>query len=82
MGLSPTLGPQPKFPVPGREVPLISGCENQWGVRQRATGAPAIPLKGPVHGNYLDSLLLNFSAKVAARKAPGIYEEELNWLAS
>ena len=32
--------PHPRVPVPGREVPIISGCNNQQRLRLRAPGVP------------------------------------------
>ena len=42
----------PVPPVPGKEVPIISGFENQQGLwlsEMKAFGVPGIPLKTPVH---------------------------------
>ena len=39
---------QPRIPVLGREVPITSGCENQWGLwlsEIKAVGIPGVPLR-------------------------------------
>ena len=43
--------PQLRVPVPGREDPIATGCENQWRLclRQRTSGVPGAPLKVPMH---------------------------------
>lgn len=42
--------PQPKAPMPGRQVPITPGCEDHWKCIQRSSsGASGIPLQGPMH---------------------------------
>ena len=36
-GPSSTPGHQPRVPVPGRQVPITSGCKNQWELKLRET---------------------------------------------
>ena len=48
----PHQDPQPRVPVPGREGPITSGCENQkglWMSEIEAFGDPGISLNEPVH---------------------------------
>lgn len=51
-GPTPHLTPQPGAPVPVRGIPIISACENQWGlhpIRQKPAGVPGILVEGPTH---------------------------------
>ena len=40
---------QPRVPVPGRYIPITSGCENQWdlGWQKKLQDSQEAPLKGP-----------------------------------
>ena len=40
---------QPRVPVPGRYIPITSGCENQWelGRQKKLQDSQQTPLKGP-----------------------------------
>ena len=60
---------------------MTSGCGNQWGLRPGEAGGCWHP-SCPLVGLSTDSLTLSFTAGAAARKAPGMYGEELNCLAS
>ena len=40
---SPTIGPQPRVPVTGREVAITSGCKNQQGLRLWKTETAGTP---------------------------------------
>ena len=82
---SPTLGPQPRVPVPGRYVPTTCGCKNQQGLRwwKKLLEPQAVPLKEPTHRlSYSDVLSLSSSTMVATWKAQVIYCEKLKCLAS
>ena len=73
--------PQPGSPVPGRGIPITSGCENRWGLYPMES--QAVPLRGP-HTDSLTHRLTcsGSSACVAARRALETYGEELNELDS
>ena len=49
---SPHKDPQTRVSVPGRYVPITSGCKNQWGLRQwkKKLEPQAVPLKEPTDG--------------------------------
>ena len=50
-------------------------------MRQRASGVPGIPFKGPMPGlTQTYSLILSSRAGAAAQKMPESYREELNCL--
>ena len=48
----PYHAPQPRVPVPGRLVPITSGCKNQQGLCQlkKLMESQAVPLKEATHG--------------------------------
>ena len=82
----PTLhqNPQPRVLVSAREIPITSGCENQWGLclnEMEGTGVSGILLTGYIL-TYWNSLVLSSSTGAAAQKASGIYREGVNCLAS
>ena len=64
--------PHAASPSPGfqcEEVPITSGCKNQWGLSQwkKQLEPQAVPLKEPTRGlTYSDSLALGFSTGVEA----------------
>ena len=48
---APHQDPQPRVPVPEREIPITSGCKNWWGLSQweKLPESQVVPLKEPTH---------------------------------
>ena len=67
---NPHQVPKPRVPVPGREVLVTSGCENQqrlW-LRQRESGSSSLTACAQTYSN---SLALSSSTGTVAWKTPG-----------
>ena len=65
----PCLAPKHRVPVPGRGVPITSGCKNQqrlWLKETNDLGSPRQFLLKGLHTDILDSLALSSSAGAAA----------------
>ena len=81
--LDPHQNSQPRVPVPGKEVPIISGCENQWGLLMSEAWlleSQAFVLKGP-HMDLIQMHSLSSSSRAVAGKVPWRNGEKRNfWL--
>lgn len=76
----PSQAPQPRVPVPGREVPMTSGCENQQRLWLRETESCRNSRHSSrVHTQtYLDSLPLSSSIGEQLHKHQG--QMGRNWI--
>lgn len=64
----------------GESVPITPGCANQWGLCPRGIKGYGRPRHATPKGPASKITCSKLQTRAAARKVPGIYGKDVNWL--